>query len=195
MIFPVSSVSRPALGPTQPPVKWVPEVLSPGVKRGRGVTLTTHPHLVPRSWMSRSYTSPPKNHHGVWRNCFNLVFDDLRFQSQPIMLKCGIWRYSISTAKKVQPTMATVRSLIVKYRESSCDLHKWVSGAETGRLGTTVANWKWSAQTWFDLNHTCIDSTTVLCCRQRCSARGLRGARVCPLLIFGYLSEPFVTGI
>jgi hypothetical protein len=35
-------VSRPVLGPTQPPVQWVPEVLSPGVKRGRGVTLTTH---------------------------------------------------------------------------------------------------------------------------------------------------------
>jgi hypothetical protein len=45
-------VSRPALGPTQPPVQWVPWVLSPGVKRGRGVTLTT-PHLVSR--MSRSY--------------------------------------------------------------------------------------------------------------------------------------------
>jgi hypothetical protein len=29
---------------------------SPGVKHGRGVTLTTHPHLVPRSRMSRSYT-------------------------------------------------------------------------------------------------------------------------------------------
>jgi hypothetical protein len=28
---------------------WVPGVLSPGVKRGRGVMLTTHPHLVPRS--------------------------------------------------------------------------------------------------------------------------------------------------
>jgi hypothetical protein len=26
--------------------KWVPGVPSPGVKRGRGVTLTTHPHLV-----------------------------------------------------------------------------------------------------------------------------------------------------
>jgi hypothetical protein len=38
----------------------------PGVKRGRGVMLTTHPHLVPRSWMSRSYTSsPPKSLHGV----------------------------------------------------------------------------------------------------------------------------------
>jgi hypothetical protein len=42
-IFPVASVSRPALGPTQPPVQWVPGVLSLGVKRGRGVTLTTHP--------------------------------------------------------------------------------------------------------------------------------------------------------
>jgi hypothetical protein len=48
-IFPLSSVSRPALGPTQPPVQWVTGVLSPGVKRGRGVMLTTHPHLVPRS--------------------------------------------------------------------------------------------------------------------------------------------------
>jgi hypothetical protein len=38
-VFPVASVSRPALGPPpQPPVQWVP-----GVKRGRGVTLTTHP--------------------------------------------------------------------------------------------------------------------------------------------------------
>jgi hypothetical protein len=34
-------------GPTQPPAQWVPGVLSPGVKRGRGVTLTAHPHLVP----------------------------------------------------------------------------------------------------------------------------------------------------
>jgi hypothetical protein len=40
--------SRPALGPTQPPIQWVPGVLSPGVKHGRGVTLTTHPHIVPR---------------------------------------------------------------------------------------------------------------------------------------------------
>jgi hypothetical protein len=31
-IFPVASVSRPAVGPTQAPVQWVPGVLSPGVK-------------------------------------------------------------------------------------------------------------------------------------------------------------------
>jgi hypothetical protein len=35
------------------------EILSPGVKRGRGVTLTTHPHLVPRSW---STFDPRKRH-------------------------------------------------------------------------------------------------------------------------------------
>jgi hypothetical protein len=40
-LFSVASVSRPAVGPTQPPVQWVPGVLSPGVKRGRGVMLTT----------------------------------------------------------------------------------------------------------------------------------------------------------
>jgi hypothetical protein len=44
--FPLASVSRLALGPTQPPVQWVPGVISSGLKRGRGVTLTTLPHLL-----------------------------------------------------------------------------------------------------------------------------------------------------
>jgi hypothetical protein len=34
--FFLSSVSRPALGPTQSPVQWVPGVLSPGVKARPG---------------------------------------------------------------------------------------------------------------------------------------------------------------
>jgi len=41
-------LSRPALRPTQPPVQWV-QGLSPGVRCGRGVTLTPHPLLVQRS--------------------------------------------------------------------------------------------------------------------------------------------------
>jgi hypothetical protein len=61
-IFLLAPASIPALGPTQPPIQWV----SKGVKRGRDVTLTTHPHLVPGLSMSRSYTSsPPLFLHGV----------------------------------------------------------------------------------------------------------------------------------
>jgi hypothetical protein len=56
-IFPLTSASRPALGPTQPPIQWEPQPLSLGVKRGRGMMLTTHPLLVPKLRKSRSYTS------------------------------------------------------------------------------------------------------------------------------------------
>jgi hypothetical protein len=67
-------VSGPAVGLTQPPVRWVPGVLSPGLKSGRGVTLTTHPHLVPRSRMSRSCTSSPSCAciYVLW-DCFSYV--------------------------------------------------------------------------------------------------------------------------
>jgi hypothetical protein len=47
----------------------------PGVKGGRDVTLTTHPHFVPRSRMYRSYTSfPVKRVHGVWWDSFSFSF-------------------------------------------------------------------------------------------------------------------------
>jgi len=42
-------LSRPALGPIQPRIQWVP-----GVKSGRGVTLTPNPLLVPWSRKSRA---------------------------------------------------------------------------------------------------------------------------------------------
>jgi len=51
-------LSRPALGPTQPPVRWVAG-LSRGVKSGRCVALTTHLLLAPRPWKGNSYTSTP----------------------------------------------------------------------------------------------------------------------------------------
>jgi hypothetical protein len=36
ILFPLASVSKPALAPTQPPIQWVPGVLFPRVKRGPG---------------------------------------------------------------------------------------------------------------------------------------------------------------
>ena len=56
----VDEIFRPsttALGPTQPPAQWV-LVLSQGVKCGRGVLLTTHILLEPRSWKSRIILLP-----------------------------------------------------------------------------------------------------------------------------------------
>jgi len=46
-------LSRPVLVPTQPPVQWIPG-LFPGVKSGRGVTLTPHPLVVPWSRKGRA---------------------------------------------------------------------------------------------------------------------------------------------
>jgi hypothetical protein len=51
--FYFSISSRPALRFTQPPIKWVPGALSRG-HSGRGVKLTTHLQLVPRSRKSGS---------------------------------------------------------------------------------------------------------------------------------------------
>jgi hypothetical protein len=60
IIFPLAPVQDRLWGTTQPRVQWVLGVLSPGLKRGRGVTLTSHPRLVLRLRMSRIYTSYPQ---------------------------------------------------------------------------------------------------------------------------------------
>jgi hypothetical protein len=58
-IFLFTTVSRTALGPTQPPIQWIPRALSLG-------KLTTHLLLVPRSKNVWIYTStPPIRLHGV----------------------------------------------------------------------------------------------------------------------------------
>jgi hypothetical protein len=58
--FSLTSVSRLALWPTQPPVQWVPGVLCPGAKRGQSVTLTTHPiQCRGREWVGAKPLLPP----------------------------------------------------------------------------------------------------------------------------------------
>jgi hypothetical protein len=59
-----TTASGTALGPTQPPIQWVPGTLSLGVKRP-GVKLTTHLHLVPRLKISGAIHPLTLRLHGV----------------------------------------------------------------------------------------------------------------------------------
>jgi hypothetical protein len=60
-----STASRTALGPTQPPIQWVPGALTLGVKRP-GVKLTIHLHLVPRSRMRGAIPPLPQYVFMAW---------------------------------------------------------------------------------------------------------------------------------
>jgi hypothetical protein len=53
----LTSAPRLALRPTKHLIQWILGVLSREIKSSWGVMLITHPHTVPRSRTSRSYTS------------------------------------------------------------------------------------------------------------------------------------------
>jgi hypothetical protein len=62
----VSTSSRPALGPTEPPILWVPRSISSEVKRpGREAD---HFHLLPRSRMVELYRHSPIRLHELVLN-------------------------------------------------------------------------------------------------------------------------------
>jgi hypothetical protein len=63
-IFLSSTESRLALGPTQPPIQWIPGALSRGVN-GRGMKPTTHLHLLPKLRMVELYLHSPIRLHGL----------------------------------------------------------------------------------------------------------------------------------
>jgi hypothetical protein len=95
--------SRPAQGPTQPPVKCVPG-LSRGVKCGRGVLLTIHHFLVPRSWKSRAIALPT-----LWATPGLIT---LRLPSAPYIFAIIMW-YRRKFLSKVWPKRLTVYRFVV----------------------------------------------------------------------------------
>jgi hypothetical protein len=68
-----SHTSRPTLGPTRPPVQWVPG-LSWGVKRP-GCGADHPPLLAPKSRKSRAIPLPPSGPSGLLRGTFTFTFD------------------------------------------------------------------------------------------------------------------------
>ena len=80
--------SRPALGPIQPPVQWVPG-LSPGVKRpGRGADHP--PHLSPRIRKSRATPLLP---FWAFVACSRVTFTFTFTQSHCVNKACGAHNY------------------------------------------------------------------------------------------------------
>jgi hypothetical protein len=66
-IFLFTTASRTALGPTQPPIQWVPGALTLGYS-SRGVKLTIHLHVVLRSRMRGAI--PPLTQYAFMAWCF-----------------------------------------------------------------------------------------------------------------------------
>jgi hypothetical protein len=94
-------------------IQWVPGVLSLGVKRGRGVTLTTHPHLV--LGMSRSYTSsPPSASMACSGTALLLLYSTFRVKGERCML--GYYDVAIidqETAMVNSKEDPTIRNLVL----------------------------------------------------------------------------------
>jgi hypothetical protein len=120
-IFLLVPASRPALGPTQPPIQWVPGVLSPGVKRGRGMMLTTHPHLVPRLSMSRTYTPLP--HAPQWRVAGHLFIFFLHFTQKFHLIRCE-FLIKILTFFFVLPKFVPALGIFTQVTQHNTSSHK-----------------------------------------------------------------------
>jgi hypothetical protein len=67
-IFLLATASRPALGPTQPPIKWIPGILSPGLKRQRREADHSPPSSAEVKNVWRYTSTLPIRLHGVVLN-------------------------------------------------------------------------------------------------------------------------------
>ena len=88
-------LSRSALGPTRPTVQWYR--VFPGVKSGRGLTLTHNPFLVPWSRKARAIRLPPlwavrpvQSLSACTRVTFTFIFTFLHYFNMPYFCRVQV---------------------------------------------------------------------------------------------------------
>jgi hypothetical protein len=109
-------------------MQWVSGALSLGVKRGRGVMLTTHPLLVPRLRKSRSYTSSHPN-APLWSVTEPLYLYLLR-----------MWQYYTSDYLENATTMISSCAIIHHFIATRICLRNQVHSMSCSQKYTAVAN-------------------------------------------------------
>jgi hypothetical protein len=91
-IFPLTSVSSPAVGPFPASCTMGTWDHFPGDKAWPGHDTDHSPHLVSRSWMSRSYTSPPpRAAMGVLWDCYTSCNNVGIITGMKVPTFCDVW--------------------------------------------------------------------------------------------------------
>jgi hypothetical protein len=112
--FPLTIVSRPALGPTEPPVEWV---LSTGLKGGRGVTLTTHPQCSAEVENGKErYLLSPKRLCGQGGTALALVCVQTSSEAHPASYSMGIGGPSSGVKRGRRVTLNALSQLLPRSR-------------------------------------------------------------------------------
>jgi hypothetical protein len=108
--------------------RWV---LFPGLNRGRGVTLTTHPHLLSRSWMSRS-SSPPCSSIGVlWDSfCFTRPAVSMLCPHSHITDRSGLVTHGTPSLRHCRCSAPKNRSSCQRTGDFKADEMHWTCSAK-----------------------------------------------------------------